>query len=108
MGTEVRGGFRMGNTCTPMADSCQCMAKPIQYCKVISLQLDKFILKRKKIGKKKINDLWIIYIIGLAKTVDKLKLRKGKLCEVNDKGGIRVNGKKKEADPQKYSVYQNK
>ena len=32
-------GFRMGNTCTPMADSCQCMAKPIQYCKVISLQL---------------------------------------------------------------------
>ena len=34
MGREVRGGFRMGNTCTPMADSCQCMAKPIQYCKV--------------------------------------------------------------------------
>ena len=32
-------GFRMGNTCTPMADSCQCMAKPLQYCKVISLQL---------------------------------------------------------------------
>ena len=28
------GGFRMGNTCTPMADSSQCMAKPIQYCKV--------------------------------------------------------------------------
>ena len=26
-------GFRMGNTCTPMADSCQCMAKPLQYCK---------------------------------------------------------------------------
>ena len=26
--------FRMGNTCTPMADSCQCIAKPIQYCKV--------------------------------------------------------------------------
>ena len=22
-------GFRMGNTCTPVADSCQCMAKPI-------------------------------------------------------------------------------
>ena len=39
MGREVRGGFRMGNTCTPMADSCWCMAKPIQYCKVISLQL---------------------------------------------------------------------
>ena len=27
IGTEVGGGFRMGNTCTPMADSCQCMAK---------------------------------------------------------------------------------
>ena len=39
MGREVGGGFRMGNTCTPMADSCQWMAKPIQYCKVISLQL---------------------------------------------------------------------
>ena len=25
--------------CTPMADSCQCMTKPLQYCKVISLQL---------------------------------------------------------------------
>jgi len=21
------GGFRVGDTCTPMADSCQCMAK---------------------------------------------------------------------------------
>ena len=28
MEREVGGGFRMGNTCTPMADSCQCMAKP--------------------------------------------------------------------------------
>ena len=27
MGKEVGGGFRIGNTCTPMADSCQCMAK---------------------------------------------------------------------------------
>ena len=36
---EVGGGFRMGYTCTPVADSCQCMAKPIQYCKVINLQL---------------------------------------------------------------------
>ena len=34
MGREVGGGFRMGDTCTPTADSCQCMAKPIQYCKV--------------------------------------------------------------------------
>ena len=28
------GGFRIGNTCTPVVDSCQCIAKPIQYCKV--------------------------------------------------------------------------
>ena len=34
MGREVGGGFRMGNACTPMADSCECMVKPIQYCKV--------------------------------------------------------------------------
>ena len=28
------GGFRMGNTCIPVVDSFQYMAKPIQYCKV--------------------------------------------------------------------------
>ena len=28
-GREVTGGFRMGNTCKSMADSCQCMAKTI-------------------------------------------------------------------------------
>ena len=38
------GGFRIGNSCTPVVDSCQCMAKPIQYCKV----------KKKKIKKKKV------------------------------------------------------
>ena len=31
------GGFRMGNTCAPMEDSSQCMAKSIQYCKVKSI-----------------------------------------------------------------------
>ena len=41
----------MGNTCTPVVDSCWCVAKPIQYCKVISLQLNKFKLDFKK-GKK--------------------------------------------------------
>ena len=41
MGREVGGGFRMGNTCKSMADSCQYMAKPLQYFKVISLQLKK-------------------------------------------------------------------
>ena len=25
---EVGGGIGMGNTCKPMADSCQCMTKP--------------------------------------------------------------------------------
>ena len=27
MEREVGGGIRMGNTCKPMADSCQCMTK---------------------------------------------------------------------------------
>ena len=34
MGREVGGGFMFGNSCTPVVDSCQRMAKPIQYCKV--------------------------------------------------------------------------
>ena len=34
MGRVVGEGFRVGNSCTPVVDSCQCMAKPIQYCKV--------------------------------------------------------------------------
>ena len=42
MGRVIGGRFMMGNTCTSMANSCQCMAKPLQYCKVISLQLNKF------------------------------------------------------------------
>ena len=41
------GVLRMGNTCTPMADSCQCMGKPIQYCKVISLQKQIHKFKKK-------------------------------------------------------------
>jgi len=27
MGREMGGRFRMGDTCIPMADSCECMAK---------------------------------------------------------------------------------
>ena len=34
MGREVGGGFIFRNACAPVVDSCQCMAKPIQYCKV--------------------------------------------------------------------------
>ena len=45
MEREVGGGIRMGNTCKSMADSC--IAKPLQYCKVISLQLIKINGKKK-------------------------------------------------------------
>ena len=45
---EVGGGFRMGNTCKSMANSCQCIHKPLQYCQVISLQLIKINEKKKK------------------------------------------------------------
>ena len=33
-GREVGEGFMFGNACTSVVDSCQCMTKPIQYCKV--------------------------------------------------------------------------
>ena len=33
-GWEVGEGFMFGNSCTPVVDSCQCMAKLIPYCKV--------------------------------------------------------------------------
>ena len=32
-------GVQDGKHMYSMVDSCQCMAKPLQYCKVISLQL---------------------------------------------------------------------
>ena len=34
IGREEGGGFRMGSTGIPVADSFQCLAKLIQYCKV--------------------------------------------------------------------------
>ena len=34
VGTEVGGGYMFGIACTPVVDSCQCMAKPIQYYNV--------------------------------------------------------------------------
>jgi len=57
----------MGNTCTPMADSCQCMAKPLQYYKVISLQLklNKFILKKFNSEK----NLKIMYFIDIKNSI---------------------------------------
>ena len=33
MGTEEGGGFRMGNTCIPVADSFRYLAKLIQFVK---------------------------------------------------------------------------
>ena len=48
MGREKGGGFRMGNTCIPVADSCWYMAKPIQYCKVKKIKLKKKTLNWKK------------------------------------------------------------
>ena len=48
------GGFRMGNTCIPVADSCLYMAKPIQYCKV---------KKKKTVRKKKKNKTLPLYHI---------------------------------------------
>ena len=39
VGARWEGGSGFWDTCTPMAESCHCMAKSPQYCKVISLQL---------------------------------------------------------------------
>ena len=50
IGREVGGGFRMGNTCTPVVDSCQHMAKPIQYCKVKKIILKNEIVLAKEVG----------------------------------------------------------
>ena len=38
MGREVGEGFRMGNTCTLMADSCFCTAETNNIVKQISVQ----------------------------------------------------------------------
>ena len=48
MRREVEGGFKIGNTCKSMDDSCQCMAKTTTIYKIISLQLIKINEKNKK------------------------------------------------------------
>ena len=53
-GGRWEGGFKIGNTCTPVAGSCWCMAKPIQYCKVISCQLKYINLNLKKKWKRRV------------------------------------------------------
>ena len=50
MGREVRGGFRIGNKCTPVADSCWCMAKTIQYCKVKKKKFFSWKIKKAVVG----------------------------------------------------------
>ena len=47
MEREVGGGIGMGNTCNSVADCVNVWQKPLQYCKVISLQLIKINGKKK-------------------------------------------------------------
>ena len=48
MGREVGGGFMFGIARTPMVDSCQCMVKPIQYCKAKESK-NKHLIKNKNL-----------------------------------------------------------
>ena len=59
MGREVGGGFMFGNACTPVVDSCQCMAKPIQDCKV-KWSKNKNLKKNNALKKKidSLRDIW--------------------------------------------------
>ena len=50
-GREVGVGFKVMNICTPVADSCQCIAKPIRYCKVKK--------KKKRQREKHSRRLWV-------------------------------------------------
>ena len=61
MGREVGGGFRMGNTCMPVADSCLCVAEPIQYCKVNNNNNKEFKIFKNKL----MNEYIYIFIIVL-------------------------------------------
>ena len=58
-GEKAGGGFGIGNMCTPMGDSCWCVAKPIQYYKVKN---NKKLKKQAKINykfKSEQNPNWI-------------------------------------------------
>ena len=68
MGREVRVGLRMGNTYISMVDSCQCMAKAIQYCKVnnnnnkIKGEKIEYMIQKKKIHlrcRRHVFDPWV-------------------------------------------------
>ena len=58
MGREVRGRFRLGDTCTSMGDSCPCMAKT-HYNIVINLQLKNILIKKKR---KQVSRKWLLRI----------------------------------------------
>ena len=68
MGREEERGFRMGNTCIPVADSFWYMAKPIQYCKG---KLNKIFKKWKKKKKKDMSDVSCVSILPIWKNFHK-------------------------------------
>ena len=49
MGREVGGGFRRGNTCTPMADSSECMAEDEEELKSLLMKMEE---ESEKVGLK--------------------------------------------------------
>ena len=55
MGWEVEGGFRIGNSYTPVVDSCQCMAKPIQYFKAKESKNKNLKNFKKKLNRSSLN-----------------------------------------------------
>ena len=79
---EVGGGIGMGNTCKSKADSCQCTAKLLQYCKVISLQLIKINGKKKRRLSMK---NWCFWTVVLEKTLES-PLGSKEIKPVNPKG----------------------
>ena len=52
-GREVGGGIRMGNILNPWLIHVNVWQNPLQYCKVISLQLIKINEKKKKEAKQR-------------------------------------------------------
>ena len=69
MGREAGGGIRMGNTCkNPWLIHVNVWQKPLQYCKVISLQLIK--IKNKK--NFKIRDITLPIKVKLANVISAL------------------------------------
>ena len=51
MGWEVGGRFRIGNACTPVADSCQCMAKQYSIVKQNKIKIKNKKTKNKRVQK---------------------------------------------------------